>query len=174
MAAVDAKEETLDDVDENAVIKLKSKEGTLLEISKKAALQSKFIKNATETDKDCTEVHLQHVETPILEKVIEYLKYHYNNPAKPIPKPLTSNNLRDFVDEWDAKFSETDQDTMFKVLLAANYMDIQPLLLLQCAKVASLMRGKTPEDIRKTFNIRSDYTPEEEEQVRKEYKDLLE
>ena len=53
-------------------------------------------------------------------------------------------------------------------------MDIQPLLFLMCAKVASLMRGKTPEEIRRTFNIRSDYTPEEEEQVRKEHKDLLE
>lgn len=170
----DIKEESLDDIDENAIIKLKSKEGTLLEIPKKAALQSRFIKNAIETDKDATEVHLQHVETHVLQKVIDYLKNHLNNPAKPIPKPLTSNNLRDFVDDWDAKFTDTDQDTMFKVLLAANYMDIQPLLLLQCAKVASLMRGKTPEEIRKTFNIRSDYTPEEEEQVRREYKDLLE
>lgn len=28
--------------------------------------------------------------------------------------------------------------------------------------------GKTPEDIRKTFGIKNDFTPEEEEQVRKE------
>ena len=26
-------------------------------------------------------------------------------------------------------------------------------------------KGKTPEDIRKTFNIKNDFTPEEEEQV---------
>jgi S-phase kinase-associated protein 1 len=29
-------------------------------------------------------------------------------------------------------------------------------------------QGKTPEEIRKTFNIKNDFTPEEEEQVRKE------
>jgi len=56
---------------------------------------------------------------------------------------------------------------------AANYMDIKPLLLLMCAKVASMLKGKTPTEIRREFNIKEDYTPEEEEQVRNEYKDLL-
>jgi S-phase kinase-associated protein 1 len=52
-------------------------------------------------------------------------------------------------------------------------MNIKPLLHLCCAKTASLMKGKTPDQIRTTFNIRNDYTPAEEEEVRKEYKDLI-
>jgi len=175
-AAPDVKgADSLDDVDDNAEIKLKSKEGDLVPISKKAAFMSKFIKSALENDKDATEVSLQHVETPIVKKVVEYLVYHHNNPPKQISRPLTTANLSENnVDPWDSKFADVDQDTMFLVLLAANYMDIQPFLHLMCAKVASLMKGKTPEEIRKTFNIRDDYTPEEEEQVRKEHKDLLE
>ena len=54
------------------------------------------------------------------------------------------------------------------LLQAANYMDIKPLLDLTCAKVASMIKGKTPEQIRKTFNITNDFTPEEEEAVRTE------
>jgi len=31
--------------------------------------------------------------------------------------------------------------------------------------IVIIITGKTPEDIRKTFNIKNDFTPEEEEQV---------
>jgi len=46
--------------------------------------------------------------------------------------------------------------------MAANYLDIKSLLDLGCAKIATLIKGKSPEEIRKTFNIINDFTPEEE------------
>jgi len=45
------------------------------------------------------------------------------------------------VSEWDATFVEVDQETLFELILAANYMDIKPLLDLTCAKVASMIKG---------------------------------
>jgi S-phase kinase-associated protein 1 len=53
---------------------------------------------------------------------------------------------------------------------AANYMDMQSLLDLACAKVASMIKGKTPEEIRKQSDIENDFTPEEEAAVRAENK----
>lgn len=47
-------------------------------------------------------------------------------------------------------------------------MDIKGLLDVTCKTVANMIKGKTPEEIRKTFNIKNDFTPSEEEQVRKE------
>ena len=44
----------------------------------------------------------------------------------------------------------------------------QGLLDFTCKTVANMIKGKTPEEIRKTFNIKNDFTPSEEEQVRKE------
>ncbi|OAY77841.1 SKP1-like protein 1B [Ananas comosus] len=52
--------------------------------------------------------------------------------------------------------------------LAANYLNIKGLLDLTCQTVADMIKGKTPEEIRKTFNIKNDFTPEEEEEVRRE------
>merc|ERR1711916_114461 len=91
-------------------------------------------------------------------------------PMPEIEKPLKSSSMAEAVPEWDAKFVDLGQETLFELILAANYMDIKSLLDLTCAKVASLIKGKSPEEIRKTFNIVNDFTPEEEAQVREENK----
>jgi S-phase kinase-associated protein 1 len=85
-------------------------------------------------------------------------------------QPLKSANMAEVVQDWYANFANVEQEVLFELILAANYMDIKPLLDLTCATVASMIKGKTPEEIRKTFNIVNDFTPEEEAQVREENK----
>lgn len=55
-----------------------------------------------------------------------------------------------------------------KHLQAANYLDIKPLLDVGCKTVANMIKGKSPEEIRKTFNIQNDFSVEEEDQIRRE------
>ena len=45
---------------------------------------------------------------------------------------------------------------------------MQGLLDVTCKTVANMIKGKTPEEIRETFNIKNNFTPSVEEQVRKE------
>ncbi len=78
--------------------------------------------------------------------------------------------MSEIVQEWYSTYVAVEQDVLFELILAANFMDIKPLLDLTCASVASMIKGKTPEEIRKTFNIVNDFTPEEEAQVREENK----
>ena len=87
-----------------------------------------------------------------------------------IEKPLASARMKEVVSEWDAAFVNIEQELLFELILAANYMDIKSLLDLTCAKVASMIKDKTPEQIRETFNITNDFTPEEEARVREENK----
>ena len=47
-------------------------------------------------------------------------------------------------------------NTLFRLIVAANYLDIKGLLHVTCGKVSDMLKGKTPEEIRKTFNIKND------------------
>ena len=151
-------------------LRLISQEQESFAVARKVALMSELIKTLLEGDKESTDIPLPHVKSSVLTKVIEYLKFHVDNPAKVIEKPLKSANMAEVVSQWDADFVDVDQELLFELILAANYMDVKPLLDLTCAKVASMIKGKNPDQIRKTFNIVNDFTPEEEEAVRAENK----
>merc|ERR1712178_193565 len=69
---------------------------------------------------------------------------------------------------WDKEFVKVDDETLFNLIPAANYLDIKSLLDLTCKTVADEIKGKTPEEIRIRFNIKNDFTPEEEEEVKRE------
>jgi S-phase kinase-associated protein 1 len=116
------------------------------------------------------DIPLPNVKSEVLVKVIEFCKHHLIEPMNEIEKPLKSNNMAEVVQKWYAEYVDVDQVMLFELILAANYMDIKPLLDLTCATVASMIKGKTPDDIRSTFNIKNDFTPEEEAQVREENK----
>ena len=59
---------------------------------------------------------------------------------------------------------------IIQLITASNYLDIKGLMELTCARVASLIKGKSPEQIRSMFGIENDFTPEEEEKIREENK----
>tara|TARA_E500000178_G_C16626889_1_gene575858 strand:+ start:160 stop:516 length:357 start_codon:yes stop_codon:yes gene_type:complete len=113
---------------------------------------------------------LPNVKAHVLRKVIEFCEHNQGDPLSQIEKPLKSSDMKENVSEWYAKFINLEQEVIFELILAANYMDIKPLLDLSCAKIACMIKGKTPEEIRQTFNIVNDFTPEEEAQVREENK----
>ncbi|CAI8619530.1 unnamed protein product [Vicia faba] len=74
--------------------------------------------------------------------------------------------IEDELKAWDVEFVKVDQVTLFDPILVVNYLNIKNLLDLACQTVADMIKGKTPEEIRRTFNIKNDFTLEEEEEVR--------
>jgi len=161
---------SLDDDDVDQKLYLMSQDNESFEVDKKIAVMSELVRTMAEVDSEETKIPLPRVKGAILRKVIEYMNYHHDNPAKEIEKPLKSAIMAEVVDAWDANFVEVKQEILFELILAANYMDIKPLLDLTCAKVASMIKGKNPEQIRKTFNIKNDFMPNEEDAVRAENK----
>ncbi|KAK7252985.1 hypothetical protein RIF29_37331 [Crotalaria pallida] len=143
-------------------ITLKSSDGEVFEIDEAVAVESQTIKNIIEDDCADNGIPIPNVTGKILAKVIEYCKKHVDA-ASSEDKPTDSE-----LKNWDADFVKVDQATLFDLILAANYLNIKSLLDLTCQTVADMIKGKTPEEIRKTFNIKNDFTPEEEAEVRRE------
>ena len=150
------------------MITLVSSDGEKMQISAKAAQRSQLVKGIIEDYPDDAEVPLNNVKSSILKKIKEYLEHYQDSDPKEIERPLASQNYQDCVEAWDFEFINIELDTIFEIILAANYMDIKPLLELASSKIASIIKGKTPEEIRKIFNIQNDFTPEEEQQIRDE------
>jgi len=62
-----------------------------------------------------------------------------------------------------------EDSVLFDLILAANYLDIKGLLDLTTTHVAHLIvEARTPEGIRKRFNIKNDLTPEDLKKIEQE------
>eukprot|EP00808_Paulinella_micropora_P021955 g18308.t1 len=124
-----------------------------------------------ETDEDGKEyysiaLYLEDMET--LEKVVDFMKLYSETKMKEIEQPIKSVNLVELVGPEYANFIDVKQSMLFKLIMAANYLEIEPLLLLACTKIASMLKGKTPEQIREDFGIKDDFTPEERRRLEAE------
>ncbi|BBH09816.1 SKP1-like 4 [Prunus dulcis] len=148
---------------EKKMITLKSADGEIFEVEETVALESQTIKHMVEDDCADNAIPLPNVESHILAKVIEYCRKHVEFAANDEDKVTVKEFNDDFVHEI-----MTDQSVLFDTILAANYLNIKSLLDLTCQTVADMVKGKTPEEIRKTFNIHNDFTPEEEAEIRRE------
>uniref|UniRef100_A0A5B7BJS1 SKP1-like protein n=1 Tax=Davidia involucrata TaxID=16924 RepID=A0A5B7BJS1_DAVIN len=139
------------------LITLKSSDGEEFVVEESVAIQSATIKNMVEDDCASTTIPVPNVDGKTLAMVIEYCNKH-----------ATEEEEEEDFKQFDSEFVDKDQAVLYDLIMAANYLNIKGLLDQLCEKVASMIRGKSPEEIRKTFHIKNDFTPEEEEEIRKE------
>ncbi|TIB81979.1 hypothetical protein E3Q22_00645 [Wallemia mellicola] len=139
-------------------------------VDKDIAERSVLIKNMLEDIGESDHpIPLPNVTSNVFKKVLEYCDHHRKDPLPSSDESADDSRKRTTdINEWDQKFIQVDQEMLFEIILAANYLDIKPLLDVGCKTVANMIKGKTPEEIRKLFNIQNDFTPEEEAQIRKE------
>ena len=95
-------------------------------------------------------IPVHNVKGGILSMVVEYTQYHVKANTAKDGKPLSEEEVK----TWDSNFVNVEQMTLFELILAANYLNIKSLLDLTCMTVAEMIKGKTPEEIRTTFNIK--------------------
>ncbi|CAN0917667.1 SKP1-like protein 4 [Linum grandiflorum] len=114
-------------------------------------------------------IPLDNVTSSILRRVIKYCRMH-----------ASAADEADEVRKWDQEFVKVNLAMLFDLILsfvyynwclvyylkAADYLNIKELLELTCRKAAYMISEKTTEEMRKIFNIKNDFTPEEEANIR--------
>jgi S-phase kinase-associated protein 1 len=96
-------------------------------------------------------IYLKTVEGEIIECIIKYLEHHTENEIKSIPYPLPSKNLDEVVSKWDSDYIDEiakSRKKLYKLITAANYLNIDGLLQLGAAKVAALVKGEPIEKLK--------------------------
>ena len=157
--------------DSASTIKLVTKDGKEIEITKKAAELSEFLKTAINDYPNEASYPLNEIDEKNAEKIKEYLTHFDGVPPAEIEKPLQSNEMKNLTDEWSAGFvDKISLEDLINLTVAANYMGINSLLDLCCAKIASLCKDKSEEEIFKTFNITENLTDEEKNKIKEENK----
>ena len=161
---------------EEGRITLVAKDGEKVVTDQRIKEFSVLIKNIVEDSGIQEEIPLVSVTKAILDKIIEYCQHHSYIVPPPIKKPIPTDKIEDAVsDPWDAEFiNGFEEDPLIDLTLASKYMDIKCVLDLCCGKIASMFKGKTIDELRAKYNIQEEFTPEEEERLKKEYPWALE
>ncbi|XXH05513.1 hypothetical protein Hte_011943 [Hypoxylon texense] len=158
---------------------LMSQDGTKITISRKAARYSQILEDLME---DLCEsetelpIPLDAIDGASLAIIVEWCEHHAVAPAEPSDdedswssEDSWYKSRRTRIPEWDAEFlASKDKETIFDILNAANYMNVQPLLDYAIKTLARNLIGMNTEQMREYLNVTNDFTPEEEEKVRRE------
>jgi S-phase kinase-associated protein 1 len=105
-----------------------------------SALVATTIDDDAEDDEEVREIPLPNVKDSVLAKVIAYCTHYKEDPMNSIQTPLKSSKIEELVQPWYAEFVQVEQDLLFELVTAANFMDIKPLLDLTCLAVSVLIK----------------------------------
>lgn len=103
-------------------------------------------------------IQLPRITGKYLAKVVEYCTRYSENPEF------------DVATQWELDFCKVEQNELFELILAADYLGVKPMLDLMCREVSNMIKGKFPHEIRDMFGIKNEFTPSEEEEVYRENK----
>jgi S-phase kinase-associated protein 1 len=143
------------------MVKLVTKDNVTFEIDENVANKFQTVKNLIDDIGDRDPIPLPEIDEFTFKKILEYALYHLEH-------PVVVENEEFVFSDWDTEFFKLEHPVLISIVISSNYLDYKELLDMSVQAIASIINGKTPEEIRTLFDIVSDFTPEEEEAIRKE------
>lgn len=98
---------------------------------------------------------MENVTALAMHKVMEFCVAHQRRVTD------TGKRIADLA-QWNERFVRLDPGALCELASAAYHLEIKALVDLTCQAIAHLLKGKSPSEIRRTFNILYDFTPEDD------------
>lgn len=133
-------------------VTLTSSDGKDFIVPLEVANMSKTLKSMMEETHAHDHIPVPAVDAVTLTKVLDWATYRLKNPYH-VPADKEDKYNSENIDEWDKKFIDVDNEMLFSLLLAANYLDMKDLLDLGCKTVANKIKGKTADEVEKHFRV---------------------
>ena len=141
---------------------LMTMDGGMLTVNKKVVKISEtinsLIKDLEETGMSDEQMSVPvNVEMKELNKIVSFCQYYHDHPDLNVDSFSTKEgiNISDpFCAELCGSNDGSEIDDQCKLARDADYLCIQPLRKLMVIKIASMLRGKTPDEIRKILKIK--------------------
>ena len=151
----------------NTMVILVSNDKQEFQVEKQVVLQSILIKNILEDldQEETPTIPLPNIKGQTLKKVLEYCEQHRDDEVdenKSEEERFDVSKLDKVISEWDKSYIDVEDEDLFEIILAANYLDIKSLMELGCRTVTNKLKGKSPQEIREIFGIENDLDKENE------------
>jgi S-phase kinase-associated protein 1 len=149
----------------------------ILTNEKEVKLEETLFRNCkyiiSQVNQSITKFTLQNADDETIERLKNFLENYNENYLKFSENKTKDSKLlnKSYVGEWSKALNLSlceDKNGVFNLLMTAYELEIKDLLDLCCNIVSNAIIGKSPAEIRETFDIKNDFTPEEEELVIKE------
>lgn len=115
-----------------------SSDGIQFDVSRDVADLSDFLRNADQED----EIVVPNVHARELEIVIRFCDMHVREPMQNIPTPLNSLDLSEYIQPQYMSFLDSIdvRSDLVPLILAADFLGVEPIVGLLCAKMAIIAR----------------------------------
>ena len=152
--------------------KLKSEDNQIFEIEVESLKLSKFLNNLIiDFPDEEDEILISQVDGKNLKLIIDFLNHYQTQKVKNIPKPLPSGDLKLYLDEWDYNYiNPLSLEECIDLLNAAQTLDIEEIINLASAKIASEMLIGTVNEVLEKFRIKDDQKEDKKEGEKEEDK----
>ncbi|XP_037955258.1 E3 ubiquitin ligase complex SCF subunit sconC-like [Teleopsis dalmanni] len=100
-------------------------------------------------------IPLSNVRGEILRAALDWIKYGKDTESE------DAETIYDFNQDFVRGFFEKDNSFIIEILQAANFLNIVTLRKGACRALGNLLKAKTPDEIRSTFDIPDDLSSDE-------------